>query len=165
MRDNEIEQHLNVTAKFELINGSTKFGIVNKQIDGDLYKSDYYFISLQNLNNFRKAISTRNFEFCKMLMEKINVLVIDKTGTLTEGHPKLTSVITATGFDKDEVLLLAATFYGTVKTAEAAWTLGDIGVGVMAWLNIVAIVLLRKPALKVFVDMLHYRINTVYMVD
>jgi Cu+-exporting ATPase len=43
------------------------------------------------------------------LMEKINVLVIDKTGTLTEGHPKLTSVITAEGFDKDEVLLLAAT--------------------------------------------------------
>jgi AGCS family alanine or glycine:cation symporter len=50
------------------------------------------------------------------------------------------------------VLLLAATFYGTVKTAEAAWTLGDIGVGVMAWLNIVAIVLLRKPALKAFKD-------------
>ena len=50
------------------------------------------------------------------------------------------------------VLLLAATFYGTVKTAEAAWTLGDIGVGVMAWLNIVSIVLLRKPALKAFKD-------------
>lgn len=50
------------------------------------------------------------------------------------------------------VLLLGATFYGTVKTAEAAWTLGDIGVGMMAWLNIIAIVLLRKPALKVFRD-------------
>ena len=50
------------------------------------------------------------------------------------------------------VLLLVATFYGTVKTAEAAWTLGDIGVGIMAWLNIVAIVLLRKPALKAFKD-------------
>ena len=76
MRINEIEQHLNVTAKFELVNGSTKFGIVNKQIDGDLYKSDYYFISMQNLNNFRKAISLRNYEFCKMLMEKINVKYI-----------------------------------------------------------------------------------------
>ena len=50
------------------------------------------------------------------------------------------------------VLLLFATFYGTVKTAEAAWTLGDIGVGLMAWLNIIAIILLRKPALKVLKD-------------
>lgn len=43
------------------------------------------------------------------LMEKINVLVIDKTGTLTEGHPKLTSVIAADGQDRDELLRLAAT--------------------------------------------------------
>ncbi|MCX2452590.1 alanine/glycine:cation symporter family protein [Pedobacter sp. PLR] len=50
------------------------------------------------------------------------------------------------------ILILAATFYGSVKTAEAAWTLGDIGVGVMAWLNVVAIILLRKPALKAFKD-------------
>lgn len=43
------------------------------------------------------------------LMEKITVLVIDKTGTLTEGKPKLTSVIAAEGQDEDELLLLAAT--------------------------------------------------------
>jgi len=43
------------------------------------------------------------------LMEKIDVLVIDKTGTLTEGHPKLTSVVVGDGYDADEVLLLAAT--------------------------------------------------------
>ena len=49
-------------------------------------------------------------------------------------------------------LMLVATFYGSVKTAEAAWTLGDIGVGLMAWLNVIAILLLRKPALKVFKD-------------
>lgn len=49
-------------------------------------------------------------------------------------------------------LILIATFYGAVKTAEAAWTLGDIGVGVMAWLNVVAIILLRKPALTALKD-------------
>lgn len=48
--------------------------------------------------------------------------------------------------------LLAATFYGSVKTAKAAWTLGDIGVGLMAWLNIIAILLLRKPALRLWDD-------------
>ncbi|NRF37416.1 sodium:alanine symporter family protein [Pedobacter foliorum] len=50
------------------------------------------------------------------------------------------------------ILLLFATFYGSIKTAEAAWTLGDIGVGIMAWLNVIAILLLRKPALKAFQD-------------
>ncbi len=50
------------------------------------------------------------------------------------------------------LLILFATFYGSIKTAKAAWTLGDIGVGMMAWLNLVAILLLRKPALKAFKD-------------
>lgn len=43
------------------------------------------------------------------LMEKINVLVIDKTGTLTEGRPKLTTVIASEGQDSDALLQLAAT--------------------------------------------------------
>ncbi|WP_090605041.1 alanine/glycine:cation symporter family protein [Parapedobacter koreensis] len=50
------------------------------------------------------------------------------------------------------ILILAATYYGTIKTAETAWTLGDIGVGLMAWLNLIAILLLRKPALKALKD-------------
>lgn len=50
------------------------------------------------------------------------------------------------------VLFLAATYYGSIKTAKLAWTLGDIGVGLMAWLNIIAILLLRKPALKLLKD-------------
>lgn len=49
-------------------------------------------------------------------------------------------------------LILFATFYGSVKTADFAWTLGDIGVGLMAWLNIIAILLLRKPAFKALRD-------------
>ena len=41
-------------------------------------------------------------------MEKVNTLVVDKTGTLTEGKPKLTSVVPLVGFDADEVLRLGA---------------------------------------------------------
>ncbi|MFC6999496.1 alanine/glycine:cation symporter family protein [Rufibacter roseus] len=48
--------------------------------------------------------------------------------------------------------IMAATFYGSVKTAQSAWALGDIGVGVMAWLNIIAILLLQKPALRSLKD-------------
>jgi alanine or glycine:cation symporter, AGCS family len=50
------------------------------------------------------------------------------------------------------LLILVSVFYGSVKTAESAWALGDIGVGVMAWLNVIAIILLRKPAFKALKD-------------
>ncbi|TMS58256.1 alanine:cation symporter family protein [Imbroritus primus] len=51
-----------------------------------------------------------------------------------------------------KVTILAATFYGCVRTAELAWALGDIGVGLMAWLNIIAILILQKPALLALRD-------------
>jgi Cu+-exporting ATPase len=40
--------------------------------------------------------------------EKVDTLVVDKTGTLTEGKPRVTAVIPADGFEKDELLRLAA---------------------------------------------------------
>lgn len=43
--------------------------------------------------------------------------------------------------------MMAAVTYGCIKSAALAWTLGDIGVGMMAWLNIIAILILQKPAL------------------
>ncbi|MDN2661869.1 sodium:alanine symporter family protein [Psychromonas sp. 14N.309.X.WAT.B.A12] len=54
-----------------------------------------------------------------------------------------------------KVVLIAAAFYGTVKTANLAWGLGDVGVGLMAWLNIVGILLIffmGKPAIKALKD-------------
>ncbi len=41
-------------------------------------------------------------------MEKIDTLVVDKTGTLTEGKPKVASVVPLEGFDEAQVLRLAA---------------------------------------------------------
>jgi P-type Cu+ transporter len=42
------------------------------------------------------------------VMEQIDTLVVDKTGTLTEGKPKLVSVIASAGFNEDLVLRLGA---------------------------------------------------------
>ena len=41
-------------------------------------------------------------------MEKVDTLVVDKTGTLTEGKPKVTAIIPAAGFSESEILPLAA---------------------------------------------------------
>lgn len=41
-------------------------------------------------------------------MEKIDTLVVDKTGTLTEGHPRVIAVVPAQGFEESQVLSLAA---------------------------------------------------------
>jgi len=41
-------------------------------------------------------------------MEKVDTLVIDKTGTLTEGKPKVVTIAPAAGFDEEQVLRLAA---------------------------------------------------------
>jgi len=41
-------------------------------------------------------------------LEKVDTLVVDKTGTLTEGRPKLVSVIPLAGFNESEVLRLGA---------------------------------------------------------
>lgn len=42
------------------------------------------------------------------IMEKVNTLVIDKTGTLTEGKPKLTSIVALEGFLDNDILQLGA---------------------------------------------------------
>ena len=41
-------------------------------------------------------------------MEKVDTLVVDKTGTLTEGKPTVTKIVSAEGFNDDELLTLAA---------------------------------------------------------
>ncbi|OLE36323.1 MAG: copper-translocating P-type ATPase [Candidatus Rokubacteria bacterium 13_1_20CM_2_70_7] len=42
------------------------------------------------------------------ILEKVDTLVVDKTGTLTEGKPRLTSVVTVSGQSESDLLRLAA---------------------------------------------------------
>ncbi len=54
-----------------------------------------------------------------------------------------------------KIVLMSSVFYGTIRSADLAWALGDIGVGIMAWLNIIGILILffmGSPALRALKD-------------
>lgn len=53
------------------------------------------------------GVLIKNAEALEVL-EKINTLIVDKTGTLTEGKPRLTSVLPLNGMSESELLRLAA---------------------------------------------------------
>ncbi|XWQ49876.1 copper-translocating P-type ATPase (plasmid) [Sinorhizobium meliloti] len=56
----------------------------------------------------RAGVLIKNAEALERF-EKVNTLVVDKTGTLTEGKPKVTSVVAVNGIAEDELLQVAAT--------------------------------------------------------
>ena len=54
-----------------------------------------------------------------------------------------------------KIIITVSVFFGTIRSADLAWALGDIGVGIMAWLNIIGILVLifmGQPALKALDD-------------
>ncbi len=55
----------------------------------------------------RAGVLVRNAEALE-LMEKVDTLVVDKTGTLTEGRPRLVRITPINGFDENDLLRLVA---------------------------------------------------------
>jgi Cu+-exporting ATPase len=53
------------------------------------------------------GVLVRNAEALE-LMEKVDTLVLDKTGTLTEGKPRMTSILSTNGISEVDLLLLVA---------------------------------------------------------
>ncbi len=54
-----------------------------------------------------------------------------------------------------KLALMGSVFYGTIRTADVAWAMGDLGVGIMAWLNIVGILIIfaaARPAIRALRD-------------
>ncbi len=55
-----------------------------------------------------------------------------------------------------KIVIMTAVFYGAVRSANLAWGMGDIGVGIMAWLNIVGMLIIlvfcSRPALRALAD-------------
>lgn len=51
-----------------------------------------------------------------------------------------------------KIVMMLVIMYGSINQAKLAWDIGDIGVGLMAWFNIVAIIFLQRPALAALKD-------------
>jgi len=67
------------------------------------------------------------------LMEKVDTLVVDKTGTLTEGCPSVTHIVPSAGFETDDVLRLAA---GVERASEHPLALAIVGAAERAGLSV-----------------------------
>jgi P-type Cu+ transporter len=57
-------------------------------------------------------------------MEKVDTLVVDKTGTLTEGKPKVTKIVPASGLGEHDILRLAASIEQASEHPRAAAIVG-----------------------------------------
>ncbi|WP_249650719.1 alanine:cation symporter family protein, partial [Lysinibacillus sp. D4A3_S15] len=51
-----------------------------------------------------------------------------------------------------KIAILAAAFYGTIRTSGLAWDMGDVGLGLMVWINVLAILIIMKPAIVALKD-------------
>jgi len=148
----------------EMLNG--EFVIQNLPIDTIIDSPAFTQLALESvMGSFGKifvAISLFFFAFTTLLayyyIAETNVAYIRRTFRIPY---ELTML---------KLLLLCAVFYGAVREASLAWGLGDIGVGLMAWLNVIGILILffiGQPALKALKDyeeqrkagVEHYRFN------
>ncbi|MGG0656250.1 alanine/glycine:cation symporter family protein [Rummeliibacillus pycnus] len=50
------------------------------------------------------------------------------------------------------IIFLGANFYGSYKASTFAWALGDVGLGLMVWVNVIGILVIMKPALLALKD-------------
>ncbi|MEL3962056.1 alanine/glycine:cation symporter family protein [Lysinibacillus endophyticus] len=51
-----------------------------------------------------------------------------------------------------KIVIIVTAFYGTVRTSTLAWAMGDVGLGLMVWINVIAILIIMKPAIVALKD-------------
>ncbi|GAB2737802.1 alanine/glycine:cation symporter family protein [Salinifilum aidingensis] len=88
----------------------------------------------------------------------IAILFFAFTSLLSYFYYGVTNIVYLTGSDRGvparvlQVLVLLSAYLGTVRSTELVWNLGDIGYGLIAWFNMIAIALLVPTALRALRD-------------
>ena len=152
-----IDTLLVCTATAVMILASKTYNVVNAATGEYLFTSSYALgapdvsytstaigtVFGQTVGNFSVAIALTFFAF---------------TTIMAYYYYAETSIVYLFGKGKREhtavwvlrIVIVLSVFYGSLKSAKTAWDLGDIGVGAMAWINVLAILLLSKTAFKAF---------------
>jgi AGCS family alanine or glycine:cation symporter len=80
------------------------------------------------------------------------------TSILSYFYYAVTNIVYLTGSSRGilarvvQAMVLISVFLGTIRTTELVWTLGDIGYGLIAWFNMVAIAFLCPIAVRALRD-------------
>ena len=140
-----------ITQSYNVVDGSSGFIVQHLAADVVISGPAFTQIAVDSvLTGFGKpfiAIALFFFAFTTVLayyfIAENNVSYINRTIKI----PALRFVL--------KIVLMSAVFYGTIAHPSAAWGMGDVGVGVMAWLNIIGILIIFfmcKPAIKALKD-------------
>lgn len=143
------------TATAVMILAVKTYNVVDASSGQILYQSAYN-LGAPDVSYTTTAISTLIGHTASGIVVAIALAFFAFTTIMAYYYYAETSVVYLFGKSKKEntfiwilrACILLAVVYGSVKTAKAAWDLGDIGVGAMAWINIIAILLLSPKALK-----------------
>lgn len=137
-----------MTGKYNTLNPAAENSFLYEGIPGIGMGSGYSQLAVETafpgFGSAFIAIALLFFAFTSLVafyyIAETNLIYLKKYRKLTWAAPIL------------KVVMVVMVGYGAVRTADLAWAMGDLGCGIMAWLNIVAIILLHKPAINALKD-------------
>jgi len=136
------------TFQYNVIDPSIDGGFITENIPGISYGPEYTQLAIESqFPGFGKVFVAIALSFFAFTTIMAYYYIAETNVSYLEHQKKKKWLIWVL-----RIVILGATFYGAIRSAELAWTMGDIGVGIMAWLNFIAIFLLRKPALALLKD-------------
>lgn len=143
------------TATAVMLLATQAYNVVNAETGAILFQSPYN-LGAPDVSYTSTAIGTLIGSGAGNIVIAIALAFFAFTTIMAYYYYAETSMVYLFGEGKREhaavwvlrVVIIAAVFYGSFKTAKAAWDLGDIGVGAMAWINIIAILLLFPKAIR-----------------
>lgn len=133
--------------------------IIGKRAAGDIVSIALFFFAFTTIMAYYYYAETnliylfsrfRRWQLRRMREKGLNQAAIEQEKTELERADRVF------GDDRSEkivvwtlrIFTVAMVFIGSLTTSGVTWTLGDIGVGAMAWINIIAILLLSPKALR-----------------
>lgn len=137
-----------ITGMYNVVDPNNKEGFLHHGVQGVAAGPGYVQTAMENImpgfGSAFVAIALFFFAFTTIMayyyIAETNIRYLNRSLKMNWAIPVL------------KVVLVLMTIYGCLKTADLAWALGDLGVGLMAWLNIIGILFLQKPAFDVLRD-------------